>query len=161
VRVDPRFQQLYEAEFPAVFRAVYLLCGDRSDAEDATQEAFARALERWNRLKDEPWVGGWIMSTALNAARRAGRLHRRQAPMEEAVPETARTPGADVDSGVDLWRAVRRLPRRQQQAAVLYYVLDLSVSEVASVMGCRDGTVKAHLARAREALHRTMEVRGE
>jgi len=75
VNADPAFRRLYEAEGPSVFQAVYLLCRDRAVAEDATQEAFARALERWGRLGDQAWVGGWVMSTALNVARRS--LRRR------------------------------------------------------------------------------------
>ena len=52
----------------------------------------------------------------------------------------------------DLWRAVRSLPRRQQEAVVLRYVADLPLTEVAAAMGCAEGTAKAHLARARDGL---------
>jgi RNA polymerase sigma-70 factor (ECF subfamily) len=144
VKVDPRFVELYETEFEAVFRAAYTLCGDRALAEDATQEAFARALERWRRLRARPWVAGWVVTTALNVARRA--LRRRSA----STP--AKSGGADVDDRLDLVRAIRGLPRRQQEAVVLHYVADRPIAEVAAAMGCEEGTVKAHLARARAAL---------
>ena len=57
---DPEFEALYRREFLAVFRTVYLLAGTREVAEDATQEAFARALERWSRLRGQTWAGGWV-----------------------------------------------------------------------------------------------------
>jgi RNA polymerase sigma-70 factor, ECF subfamily len=148
VNVDPAFQRLYEEEAGSVFRTVYLLCRDRSVAEEATQEAFARALERWPRLRDRPWVGGWITTTAVNVARRAMRRRR--------SPQPADATGTDVEEAVDLWRAVRTLSLRQQQAVVLRYRLDLTVEDVAAAMGCDAGTVRTHLARAREALRARM-----
>jgi RNA polymerase sigma-70 factor (ECF subfamily) len=148
VSVDPEFRSLYEAEAPAVFRTVYLLCRDRSVAEDATQEAFARALARWARLRQQPWVAGWVTSTALNVARRG--LRRRRALPEPEPKEQ------DVDAAVDLWRAVRALPLRQQQALVLRYRADMSMEEIGAVMECDPGTVRTHLARARETLRARM-----
>jgi RNA polymerase sigma-70 factor (ECF subfamily) len=56
-----------------------------------------------------------------------------------------------------LWREVRSLPLRQQQAVVLHYRLDLPVEEVARLMEVREGTVRTHLARAREALRAALK----
>jgi RNA polymerase sigma-70 factor (ECF subfamily) len=150
VRVDARFERMYEAEFPAVYRAVYAMSGDARLAEDATQEAFARALERWRRLRDEPWAAAWVATTALNVARRMLR-RRSDAPVAHAEAVEG-----DVDARVDLVRAIRSLPPRQQEAVVLRYVADLPVAEVAAAMGVEEGTVKAHLFKAREALGRTL-----
>jgi RNA polymerase sigma factor (sigma-70 family) len=148
VKVDPQFVELYEREHERVFQVTFALCRDRGLAEDATQEAFARALERWARLRDRPGVGGWVMTTALNAARRM--LRRRPYP---SVPRA----NPDSESATELWDVVRRLPRRQREAVVLRYVVDLSLSEIAAAMGCREGTVKAHLSSARQALRERLE----
>src|SRR5438093_5791870 len=103
VSVDPGFRLLYEEEASSVFQAVYALCGDRAVAEDATQEAFARALERWKRLRERSWVAGWVTTTALNVARRA---LRRRPPGPPGAPAASE---GDPDAALDLWRAVRRL----------------------------------------------------
>src|SRR5438034_1000343 len=95
---DGAFEELYDEEAQSVFGAVYLLCRDRALAEDATQEAFARALERWGRLRSAPWAAGWVMTTALNVARRA--LRRRPAP------EAATTDETPVEVALDLWAGV-------------------------------------------------------
>jgi RNA polymerase sigma factor (sigma-70 family) len=145
VNVGPGFEALYEREFPSVFRAAFLLCGDRSAAEDAAQEAFARALVRWRRLEGQPWAAGWVMTTAMNSARRA--MRKRPMPHEDA-----RSTAIDHDAGLDVRAAIGRLPARQQEAVALYYLLDLSVDDTAAAMGVAGGTVKAHLSRAREAL---------
>jgi DNA-directed RNA polymerase specialized sigma24 family protein len=52
---------------------------------------------------------------------------------------------------------VRVLPRRQQEAVLLHYAADLPLWDVAGAMKCEEGTVKAHLAKAREALRRMRE----
>ena len=156
MRLEPEFREFYEREYPTVLRATFLLARDRAAAEDATQEAFARALERWDRLRGHDWVGGWVMRTAMNCIRRVrGRDARRSAPGTDV---DAPAPAVDVEGRTDLWNAVGRLPRRQREATVLYYALDLPVDEVATVMGCSHGAVKAHLFKARAALARlTME----
>jgi RNA polymerase sigma-70 factor (ECF subfamily) len=68
----------------------------------------------------------------------------RRYPVAEAAP---------VAITDDVWRsAVRSLPARQRAAIVLYYVVDLSIDEVADVMRVAPGTVKATLSQARAAL---------
>jgi RNA polymerase sigma-70 factor (ECF subfamily) len=141
---------MYEREFPSVYGTVHLLCRDPSVAEDATQEAFARALARWHRLKDRPWVAGWVMTTALNVARRS--MRRR------ALPTASEAAESDRETRLDLEDAIRRLPPRQQEATLLHYVLDLPVIEVALAMKVDPGTVKTHLSRARAALARSLDV---
>ncbi len=148
-RTGTTFRDLYEREYAAVFRAAYVVSGDREAAEDATQEAFARALARWRRLERESWVAGWVMKTAINVARR----QRRRRPVVQ--PSPAQEP--DAEAVLDLRRAIARLPRRQQEAVVLHYLVGLPIGEAARAMGCREGTVKVHLSRARAALADSLE----
>lgn len=156
---EAAFRELYAEAFPTVYRVAYRFAGRREPAEDATQEAFARAFERWRRLGGEPWVVGWIVTTALNVVRRSARR-----AADELRDEGEHPSSDNVESAVDLWRAIRELPRRQAEAIVLHYIVDLPVSQVASVMGCREGTAKAHLDRGRHRLARSLapsEARGK
>jgi RNA polymerase sigma-70 factor (ECF subfamily) len=154
VSTDPSFTELYEREFPAVFRAAYLMSGDRGLAEEATQEAFARALARWGRLRSQPWAGGWVTTTALNTARR--HMRRRRPATITNDPH-----GEDDTTRLDVHAAIRLLPARQQEVVVLHYLLDLPVADTAAVMGCDQGTVKTHLWRARAALVRALSIDDE
>lgn len=141
---DDAFRRFYEEQYGSVFRTVFLLCRDGEIAGDATQDAFVRALERWQRLENAPWAGGWVTTTALNRARR---LMRRRPPLTQA------SAGSDEpDLAIDLWRAVADLPLRQQQAVVLSYRLGLPAREAATVLGCGEGTLRAYLTRARRRL---------
>lgn len=116
VRAD--FADFYRVEFPRVYRAAYAVTGDADAARDLTQEAFARAFARWRRLARADWAGGWVMTTALNLAkRRSRRFESREVQPRSAPPSEAER--------VDLVRALRRLPARQRQALVLHYVGDL------------------------------------
>ena len=148
MKVDEGFRAMYEREFPSVYRAASMLCGDPSLAEDATQEAFARALARWRRLSRQPWVAGWVTTTALNVARRQMRSRPALPPQPAEVP--------DREAELDLLTGIRALPSRQQEAIALFYLVDLTVVEAAAVMGCDVGTVKTHLARARATLARVL-----
>jgi RNA polymerase sigma-70 factor, ECF subfamily len=146
---DEAFQAFYLAEAPMVFRTVYLLSRDRDTALDATQEAFARALERWQRLRGQPWAGGWVTTTAVNEIKRSFRRRRTIEALFAAQD--------DVDDRLDIWSAVSRLPLRQQQAVILHYRDDRPVGEIAAVLGMREGTVRTHLARARATLRPILE----
>jgi DNA-directed RNA polymerase specialized sigma24 family protein len=107
---DRSFPDLYEREFAAVFRAAYALTNDRALAEDAAQEAFARALARRRRLAGEPRAAGWFMATALNVARRS----LRRQPLS---PQPSGS-NPDPEEVLDVRAAIRALPRRQQAAVV-------------------------------------------
>jgi RNA polymerase sigma-70 factor (ECF subfamily) len=153
VRADDGFQGFYQAEFAKVFRAALVICKNPDAAEDATQEAFARALERWRRLREEPWAPGWVITTAMNLARR-GTRRRSLLGRPAAGP-------ADEETRLDLWERVRALPPKQQTAMILHYAIDLPIAEVAAAMGCAEGSVKAHLAKARQNLRTALETPDE
>lgn len=145
------FEAFYTSEFSRVFDSAYSLSRDEGAALDATQEAFARAYARWRRLERETWAGAWVTTTALNVLRRTLRREGRR------PPHSAQTPAPDPAPRLDVLDALRALPRRQREAAVLYYVADLPLEAVAAAMGLSEGTVKSHLSRAREHLRRSLE----
>jgi DNA-directed RNA polymerase specialized sigma24 family protein len=84
----------------------------------------------------------------------AGRCPR---PGSAGRPTRAR-PGPLPASNADFWRAVRSLPQRQAQAVALYYLEDLSIQQTAAVLDCAEGTVRAHLAKARRTLTRRLHL---
>lgn len=150
--VPDDFGEFYLSEYRRVFRTVSALGASHEDAWDITQEAFARALARWSRLRRKPWRGGWVMTTAMNLSKKT----RREIPRGEIE----RGPAVEVQPAerVDLVRALRQVSERQREAAVLYYVFDLSVPDVAQAMGVSEGAVKTHLSRARGFLHDALKV---
>ena len=151
------FEGFFLREYRGVVELAYALSGNRAGAEDIAQEAFLRAHRDWHRVGGYQYPGAWVRRVAVNLAtsavrrrlieaRALARLWARQEPALAELPA----------SGTDFWRAVRSLPRRQAQAVALHYLEDLPVAEIARVLGCAEGTVKAHLHHGREALGRRL-----
>lgn len=90
------------------------------------------------------------MTTALNLMRKD-----RKRPRDADLSRTAPSPAFDRYE-TELLDILRGLPHRQRAAALLYYVADMPVREVAEAMGVAEGTVKALLAQARERLRTTL-----
>jgi RNA polymerase sigma-70 factor (ECF subfamily) len=146
-------QQFVEQHYRKVVGSVALITGDRQAAEDAVQEALLKA---WRR-RDEPVdrLAAWITVVASNDARSQ---HRRRGAEARALDKSQRAPQTAADDGgsgvldVDLAQALAALPIRERQAAVLFYVDDRSVIDVAEALGVSEGTVKTLLSRARAHL---------
>ena len=125
----PAFELVYDRHGTAAFSLAYRILGQRGAAEDATQEAFARAFARWRRLSRQDWAGAWVTTTALNVLRRRYRdAARSLVPVHERASH-------DSHGRVDLLRGLRALPVRQREAAVLFYVADLPLHAVGEAMG--------------------------
>ena len=136
-------------EFPRLVGSLTLYCGDPDVAEECAQEALARACQRWRRVRELDVPGAWVHRVGLNLANshfRRARYERRARERAEAGATAPATP--DVDTALTLRAAVAALPRRQRTALVLRYFADLPVAEVARLMSCRDGTVKALTSQA-------------
>jgi RNA polymerase sigma factor (sigma-70 family) len=144
------FEAWYAREFPRVRAALALAVGDAGLAEEATAEAFARALAGWPKVSAATSPAAWVYTVALNQVRstlRRVRLERRWAQRQRA--ESAPPPAEPDDQ---LWRAVAALPARARTAVALRYVADLPEAEVAAAMGIARGTVAATLHQARKQL---------
>jgi len=148
----PEFDDWYEEQHPLVLAALTVASGRPDVAAEATDEAFVRAYERWDRVRRMASPGGWLYRVALNDLRRRCRrqaverelLRRHVTPAEAVAPPPALT--------AHVWEAVRTLPTRQRTAVALRYVLDLPEGEVARVMGVTRGAASASLTAARRRL---------
>jgi RNA polymerase sigma-70 factor (ECF subfamily) len=138
-------------EYPRLVAAVALVAGDVATAEDAVQEAIVRAWERSERGEHIDALDRWVAAVAMNLSR--SRLRRlrveRLARPRLVVAATADPPSGDA---IDVRDALAALPRRQREAAVLRYYLDLPTNEIARSMRTSEGTVKSQLSKARAHL---------
>jgi RNA polymerase sigma-70 factor (ECF subfamily) len=131
-----------------------LVCGSFPAAEDAVQEALARAWERSERGQYIGSIPGWVATVARNLLR--DRFRRAMAEARARRRLAARPEGssgmAQVERRADVERALAGLSKRQREVAVFHYFLDLEVAETAGVLGVPNGTVKSALHRARRSL---------
>jgi RNA polymerase sigma-70 factor (ECF subfamily) len=137
------FEAFYRDALNPVYRAVLLATRHPERAEDAVHEAFARALERWDRVSVHENPRAWVIRVALNHHSSSWRVWQREAaePPEIAVED---------ELPIDPWllRTVWRLPVRQRQVVALRILLDLSAEQTAETLGITAGAVGAHLHRA-------------
>lgn len=150
---DREFEELFDAEFPAVVRSVFVVCQDLGWAEELAQDAFLELLRQWGRVSRYDRPGAWVRRVAIRKAVQATRREARRSWFERRAAgpgDAGLHPGAVPDDG--LWGAVRSLPGQQRAVVALFYYEDLSVEDVAGVLGCSVSTVKVHLHRARAAL---------
>jgi RNA polymerase sigma factor (sigma-70 family) len=151
------YAMLVERHQQIAFRTAYAVCGDAGEAEDAAQEAFAKAYAALGRFRPgSPWRP-WLLRIVANEARNRKRSEgRRRALVVRAAHDGVAPREADAADVAMLLRAERsrlaealaRLAPPHREVVVLRHVLDLSEAECAAVLGCRPGTVKSRAARA-------------
>ncbi len=154
------FDEWFKAQYGRVLAAALIATGgDRSLAEDATADAFAKALDRWPRVSAMASPTGWTIRVAVNRSRRRWNRNRRRADLEE-LTATQESSALPIEVDVELLAAIDRLPRRQREAIVLRYVEDLTQREVASKLGIAPGTAAATIHSARRNLSTMMKAAG-
>lgn len=138
----------YEELFLVAFRAARRVLGDREAAADIASEAVARALVRWRQV--ESHAPAWVTRVAINLA--LDQVRRRAAPSPETLP-AAEEPSLDR---ILLVTELARLPRRQREALVLRFLLDLSEEHAAELLGVTVATIHTHVNRGMARIRREL-----
>jgi RNA polymerase sigma-70 factor (ECF subfamily) len=157
------FEQFCNDEHARIVDAVAVIVGSSEVAEEAVNEALARAWNRVRRGLPIESVAGWVRVVAINIARD---YYRRRAVEKRKLPELAATGAVDTAHegwgvSLDVRAALAKLPTRQREVAVLYYFFDLTVAETAAELGISAGTVKTCLERARASLKEQLRGKAE
>ena len=154
------FGGLYQRHYRMLSNYVFRRTGDVNATEDLVADAFMivmRTLPRY-RSRGVP-LRFWLLRITTNVVNRWARRQRRRMalPLEAdhlAGKTVSTTTGKEESEGVQ--RALLSLPPRYQAVLSLYHVEGLSVRETATILGCREGTVRSRLVRARDALRRQL-----
>jgi RNA polymerase sigma-70 factor (sigma-E family) len=150
------FAEFYEASYGRVVALVGAMVGDRHQAEDIAQEAFARALARWQRIARYDIPEAWVRRVALRLTIDSGRRVRRTIHASALLAGRQREDKPDPLASTALTLALMRLPLPQRQVVVLYYLADLPVQEIARDCGISVGAVRTRLAVAKRRLEREL-----
>jgi RNA polymerase sigma-70 factor (ECF subfamily) len=147
-----------------IFVQIYRIVGNVADAQDLTQEAFIKALQRQDQLKDGQKAAHWLSRIATNTAidflRRSGRAT--YCEMENAPEGHAESPEQLLlrsEQRNYLADGLRLLSARERAALLLRDVEGLPAEEVARRMDCSKATVRSHIANARTKFRRYIEKR--
>jgi RNA polymerase sigma-70 factor (ECF subfamily) len=153
------FDRLYRTSYGRLLGTLTGVLGDRTAAEDCTQETFVRAYRSWSRWRPEAPAEAWLHRIAINVATSYQRRQRLR-EIGEIVRRLGR-PGSGPDPSLagersDLVRALRRLPPKQSAAIVLRHFHGYSNREIATVLGIPERTVASRLAAAKERLQQEL-----
>ena len=155
---EAEVEELCAALYPRLVASLALHCGDRDVATELAQEALARLWERWPSVRAMPSPAAWAYRVAFNLA--ASRYRRRAAERRALarVSSTAAPAVPDMTNVVAVGQAVLALPPRHRAVIVLRFFADLSVADVALIVGCAPGTVKSLTSRAVSLLRRDLAI---
>jgi RNA polymerase sigma-70 factor, ECF subfamily len=153
--------EFYQATYGRLVGQLYPITGSLPEAEEVVQEAFVRALARWNHVRAYDAPEAWVRRVALNlASNQLRRARSRAAALARFGLTKVEEPPMSAEAAA-LVQALRRLPPSHRQVLVLRYALDLPVSEVARQLGLTPGTVRGRLFRARARLRDLLSVKAE
>ena len=147
--VGATFEDFFDLEHERLLRALYLVVGERQEAEDLAQEAFVKVLERWEVVRWMESPTGYLYRTAMNTFRSRYRRAVMAVRRIALLAPRQRNAFEDVEVTADVRAALTALTPRQRAAIVLTELLGYSGEEAASVMGIEASTVRALTTQAR------------
>ena len=161
VKADSALEREFEASLPAwsqlAFRVAYSVLRHHQDAEDVAQETLTKAHGRLGQLRDRERLRQWLVRTAWRTAiDRRGSDQRRQArELSGSVfgtPRSSEELALSAERSAELWAMIDSLSEKLRLVVVLASIEGHEVSEVASILGIPEGTVKSRLFEARQQL---------
>jgi RNA polymerase sigma-70 factor, ECF subfamily len=143
----------FQAQYPGLVRALYLLTGDQDEAEELAQATMARVYERWERVRVMDSPAGYVYRAAVNLHRRRRRhlVVRARRLLALAVHAESAQPPA-LGARLELADAIASLPAGQRRAFLLVEWLGMSSQEAACILGIAPASVRTRIHRARAAL---------
>lgn len=143
------FNDLYRREYDPMVRLARGLVDTTEFAEEVVQEAFAKVLDRWDRLNHP---GAYLRTAVVNGARSELRKRevRRRIGLRPFIPPQPEEQDYLLD-------ALDQLSPRQRTVLVLKFYADMTEKEIAQAMGVRPGTVKSATSRGLAELRKVVE----
>lgn len=164
-RSESNFRELYRCHTPVLFAMAMRLSGSTPGAEELTQDAWCRAVERIDQFNSKSQFRTWLTGILINCYRETVRAAIRMptasdsdlANLRDATITPFRKPG-DQSSGdqlsdvLDIERALSNLPPGYKEVVLLHDLGGYTHQEIAAMLEISDGTSKSQLKRGRERL---------
>ena len=134
-----------------LLRSAFLLCGNKTDAEDIVQDTFLEAIRNAHLFRGRSTIHTWLHAILLNLTRHHHRKRKRvicddELACREVSPPDEKPVGLDVETASSaLSIALRRLSGVHREVLVLRYYEHMKIHEIAAHLGISGGTVKSRL----------------
>ena len=154
-------ERLYRDHADRIYGLCLRMCGDPVRATELAQDVFVRAWEQLDRLRPDSDPGAWLWRLATNVVLNAMRSDRRRLARVAPVAEPGLLERAELGTPLPVRRlsldaAMARLPDRAREVFVLHDVEGFAGPEIAQMLGVAEGTVRAHLHRARTLMREAL-----
>jgi RNA polymerase sigma-70 factor (ECF subfamily) len=149
---EEAFEALYRDSRDRLARQLFVVTGNRDEAAEVVQEAFARGWAQWSALRAMDDPEGWLRRVAYRLAVSRWRRSRRVRSGSDSLELEGPAGESDVGVGVEVMTALAALPIRYRQVLALRHLVGLSVEETGAELGVPVGTVKSWLHRGRQQL---------
>jgi RNA polymerase sigma-70 factor (ECF subfamily) len=151
------FETFYQDQARTLFRRLWLVTGNRAEAEELMQDAFLKVWERWDRVGAMGDPVGYLYRTAMNLFRkryrRAALALRRTVGLTPSIDEFA-----DAEDRQLVHEVLATIPPRQRAALVLTEMLGFTSKEAGDALGVTDATIRSLTRHGRDAFRKVMEV---
>jgi len=152
------FGELAGQFYPAMVAIGYSILADNQLAEDAAQEALARALANLRNLKNRKKFAPWLAAICRNVAKDMVAARARQIGTDDLSQEAENRSADDNIHAVRL--AVDKLPASAKEIIILRYYDGLSYEEISAVLGVSRPAINGRLTRAKRKLARRLQQNG-
>uniref|UniRef100_UPI0040569003 sigma-70 family RNA polymerase sigma factor n=1 Tax=Agathobacter sp. TaxID=2021311 RepID=UPI0040569003 len=143
----------------AIFRMCYLYLKNYHLAEDAAQETFIKAMKRYDSFNGQSSEKTWLTRIAINCCKNTMRMNwyrLENTNLEENICELEVEPIEQMSKRNDISRAIQSLKTDDREVIVLYYYQELSMKEIAQVIGKSENVAIQRVNRARERLKKIL-----
>lgn len=157
-----RFQEAFELLLThydgKVFRMAYAILGNRSLAEETSQDIFMRIWRALPHYRGDAMVSTWVFAIARNTcltALKSARLRSTVSldePATRGAVESRFAPAQNQRPGPDVMALVQKLPQKYRQVILLYYMEEKSYEQVSRELDLPIGTVRSYLHRGKKVL---------
>jgi len=149
------FEALLQDHYAIMFRMAFKWCGNRTDAEDITQNACIKLARSLDGYRFEAAFTSWLYRLVINTAIDWQRQNKKHSPLPEDGNEAMSSAGSsaeDIVQAHEMLAKVMQLPENEKTALLLVFSEGLTHAEAAFAMGCKESTVSWYVHEARKKL---------
>ena len=148
------YERIYRTYVDRIYPLALRICGDQHRAEELTQDIFVRTWQKIGLYKGKSSFYTWLYRLAMNVILGSERSLKIRKEREILSSDLSQIPMDcnDLDTRIDLQRAMERLPIKARAVLVLHDIEGLKHAQIANCTGISVGTSKAQLHRARKLM---------
>ena len=144
------FTELCQRYYPAMVAIAHSVLGDRHLAEDAAQQAFAKAAVKLPQLKKESRFAGWLAVICRNVAKDIARRTENLHSTDDLSTAAAKSSNDEIAEGVR--QAISKLSASARELIFLRFYDGMSYEQISVVLGISEQAINGRLRRAKKKM---------